>query len=85
MGKWSKNFLRLGSKSLIPLFMLINLGGTLFGGGKIYWSDFSTKKIQSANLDGNGVTDLVSGLTYPKGDLAIDLQNNKLYWIDSGS
>ena len=53
--------------------------------GKLFWSDFTTYKIQSSNLDGSGIIDVVSGLSNPKGDLAIDSQNRKVYWIDSGS
>ncbi len=35
------------------------------GGGKIYWVDESTKKIQNANLDGSGVADVVGLLDSP--------------------
>ena len=59
--------------------------GILLGSSKIFWSDFTAKKIQSANLDGSGLTDLVTGLSNPKGDLAIDEQNQKVYWIDAGA
>ena len=33
--------------------------------GKILWVDESTRKIQSANLDGTGLTDIVTGLDGP--------------------
>ena len=36
-------------------------------------------------MDGSGLTDLVTGLSNPKGDLAIDEQNQKVYWIDAGA
>ena len=34
-------------------------------GGKMYWSDVGSRKIQRANLDGTGMEDLVS--TYAAG------------------
>ena len=57
----------------------------LYGQGKLYWTDWGTQKVQSANLDGTNVTDLVTGLSSAKGDVALDLQNNKIYWIDRGT
>lgn len=35
------------------------------GAGKIYWVDETTKKIQSVNVDGTGLTDVVAGLASP--------------------
>ena len=43
------------------------------------------KKIQSSNLDGTNITDLATGLNSLKGDVALDLQNDKVYWIDRGT
>ena len=57
----------------------------LYGQGKLYWTDWGTQTVQSANLDGTNVTDLVTGLSSAKGDVALDLQNNKIYWIDRGT
>ena len=37
-------------------------------GGKMYWTDGITEKIQRSNLDGSGVEDLVTtGLRMPQG------------------
>ena len=51
-------------------------------GGKMYWVDQATAKIQRANLDGSQVEDLVTtGLEEPT-DLALDLVAGKMYWTD---
>ena len=65
------------------VFTLVSTHG--MAQSKLYWSDFGTGKIQSSNLDGTGVTDLITGLSNPKGDLEIDMQNQKVYWIESGA
>ena len=57
----------------------------LFSQPKLFWSDWSSNKIQSANLDGTGITDVVTGLGSAKGDVALDLTNDKIYWIDRGT
>ncbi|RKU07854.1 hypothetical protein C6501_17215, partial [Candidatus Poribacteria bacterium] len=51
-------------------------------GGKMYWTDSGTDKIQRANLDGSNVEDLVTqGLDIP-GDIALDVAGGKMYWTD---
>ena len=51
-------------------------------GGKMYWTDVDTDKIQRANLDGSNVEDLVTtGLGNPDG-IALDLSDGKMYWTD---
>ena len=51
--------------------------------GKMYWTDWSTDKIQRANLDGSDVEDLVTtGVDFPAG-LALDVASGKMYWTDS--
>ena len=50
-------------------------------GGKIYWADAGTNKIQRANLDGSGVEDLVTGLGIPYG-LGLDVAGGKMYWTN---
>lgn len=55
------------------------------GNGKLYWTDWVTKKIQRANLDGSEVEDLITaGLGLPEG-IALDTENEKMYWVDSGT
>ena len=50
----------------------------------IFWTDWSTDKIQRANLDGSNVQDLVTqGLSGPNG-IALDVAGDKMYWTDSG-
>ena len=56
-----------------------------FAAPKLFWSDWGNNKIQSANIDGTGVQDLVTGLSSAKGNVAIDTENNKVYWIDRGT
>ena len=54
-------------------------------GGKMYWTDPGTGKIQRADLDGTEVQDLVtSGLSDPQG-IAVDGAGGKMYWTDRGS
>ena len=40
-------------------------------GGKIYWTDWITRKIQCSNLDGTNVEDVITGLGEPRG-IAVD-------------
>ena len=77
-----RGILNLRSIALLGLF---GLAIGLNAQSKLYWSDFSTKKIQSSNMDGTGVTDLVTGLSNPKGNLGLDLQGAKMYWVDAGN
>ena len=54
-------------------------------GGKMYWADAGTAKIQRANLDGSNVQDLVPlGLSLPI-CIALDVTGNKMYWTDRGT
>ena len=56
-------------------------------GGKMYWADNGTHKIQRANLDGSDVQDLVTrtqGLSGPSG-IALDVEGGKMYWTDYGT
>ncbi|NIW77560.1 MAG: hypothetical protein GWN08_20320, partial [Gemmatimonadetes bacterium] len=50
-------------------------------GGKMYWVDLGSGKIQRANLDGSNVEDLVTGLPGPL-SMALDLSAGKIYWAD---
>ena len=53
-------------------------------GGKMYWVDQGSARIQRANLDGSGVEDLVAaGLKEPT-DLALDVAGDKMYWTEWG-
>jgi len=53
-------------------------------GRKIYFSDYNDGKIERANLDGTGVTSLISGLGGPVG-IALDLPDGKIYWADNSN
>ncbi|MCB9849579.1 MAG: hypothetical protein H6817_02620 [Phycisphaerales bacterium] len=48
-------------------------------GRRVYWSDLGTSRIQSADLDGTNVQDVVT-LVPIVDDLAIDASAGKLYW-----
>ena len=73
----SSRYLQEGSW---PIGLALDLAG-----GKMYWTDYATDKIQRANLDGSGVEDLVtSGLDWPVG-IALDLAGGKMYWTDRGT
>ena len=55
------------------------------GTTKLYWTDFNKRKVQSSNLDGSGVSDLVTpGLVGPFG-IAVDVFAGKMYWTDVGT
>ena len=61
------------------------VGGLAVGGGKVYWAEktgASSGTINSANLDGTGVTELVSTLSVPMG-IAVDTAGRKVYWMSS--
>ena len=54
-------------------------------GGKIYWTDNGTDKIQRADLDGTNVEDLITtGLGNPA-SIALDIAGGKIYWTDAGT
>src|SRR5205085_1488982 len=50
----------------------------------IYWTDRVALKIQRSNLDGTGVTDLLtfSGPADPRG-IGLDLAGGQMYWADA--
>ncbi len=61
-----------------PYFITLDVSG-----GKIYWTDSGTDKIQRADLDGSDVEELVtSGLSLPRG-IALNVSNGKMYWAHS--
>ena len=49
------------------------------GRSKIYWTE--DKNINRANLDGSDVENVISALDWIK-DIALDLNNRKVYWIE---
>ena len=53
-------------------------------GGKMYWTDRASIRIQRANTDGTVVETLVTGLTDPRGP-ALDVAAGKMYWGGNGS
>ena len=55
------------------------------GGGKVYWTEKtgdSGGTVNSANLNGSGVTELASIFATPMG-IAVDTPGSKLYWTNS--
>ena len=54
-------------------------------GGKMYWTDWHTNKIQRADLNGSNVEDIItSGVSFSRG-IALDLVNRKIYYTDTSS
>lgn len=54
-------------------------------GGKVYWTDWHTNKIQRANLDGSNAEDIItSGVNFSRG-IALDPENRKIYYTDTSS
>ena len=49
----------------------------------MYWMEEFEGKIQRANLDGSGVTDLVTGLEPTTSDLALDLDAGHIYFTSA--
>ena len=73
---------------LIVLFVLLTLNiATSFAQALsryMYWTDFSTNKIQRADLNGTNIEDLITstnGLRNPAG-IALDVTNLKMYWVE---
>ena len=60
--------------------------------GSIFWTDPigsnvpapNTDLIKTANADGTGIQELVTGIHEPRG-MDLDLQNGKMYWMDLGA
>ncbi len=53
--------------------------------GKIYWATSAGGgSLDSANLDGTGISSIVGSVKTPTG-LALDVPNDKVYWIDDGT
>ena len=60
-------------------------GSLAIANGKVYWTEMtgeSSGTINSANLDGSGVTQLTSIKAVPKG-IAVDKARSKLFWTNS--
>ena len=60
-------------------------GSLAIANGKVYWTEMAAAgggTINSANLDGTGVTELASILAAPSG-IAVDTARSKLYWTNS--
>jgi sugar lactone lactonase YvrE len=72
--------------TVLLVFVIQSVGYTQ-GRGKIYWTETAWNwrsdigKIRRANLNGTAAEDLVTGLYGPV-DIALDLQNRKIYWTD---
>jgi parallel beta-helix repeat protein len=49
---------------------------------KMYWAEQGPDSISRANIDGTGVEELVTGLSFPVG-IALDGAGGKMYWVDS--
>lgn len=69
---------------IVGVIGLASVGVRAASVGRIYWADSDSQVIQSANLDGTGLTTLVSGLSRPHG-VAVDRAGGKIYWTDYGT
>ncbi len=49
---------------------------------KVYWTDFDNGTIMSANLDGTGVTEILSLPTVEPHGIALDVPSGKMYWAE---
>lgn len=62
---------------LCPVFQDISLGQEF---GKIYWME--DNRIRRANLDGTSVEDVIPNMPNVT-DIALDLRNKKIYWVNA--
>src|SRR5213593_473879 len=75
--------LRFVLKGLVVLCLGCGLDGAF--AQKLYWTDLFDGKIQSANLDGTGVAQVVSTLTLGStrpASIATDSLHARIYWSD---
>ena len=49
---------------------------------KVYWTDFDNGTVMSANLDGTGVTEILSLATVEPHGIALDVPSGKVYWVE---
>lgn len=49
--------------------------------GHMYWSELDEGSIKRANLDGSGITGIISGLNMPE-NIVIDSIRQHIYWVD---
>ena len=73
----TRNTLRL--PALIGVLVVILQVAVPTDAQYIYWTDEGNGKIQRCNMDGTGITDVVTGLTGVRG-LEVDSRGEKLYW-----
>ena len=52
---------------------------------KLYWTDYSTEKIERVNPDGTGRNAVITTGVVDLGDLAVDPSGGKIYWADWGT
>lgn len=70
-------------ETLLPLLLSAPRGIAVDSvGGKIYWVDRHTQKIQRANLDGTNVEDVFNQTVGQLHDIVIDARERKVYWTD---
>jgi DNA-binding beta-propeller fold protein YncE len=63
----------------------IPLGVTLdHAAGHLYFTDNGANAIRRVNLDGTGLTDLVTADVVSPANVQLDLINGKMYWVDFG-
>lgn len=71
-------------KTFIKTTLLIILLVAFYGGksqnSKVFWTDSQTGKIQSSNLDGSDLQDIVTGVTDPRFISMIYEENNIFYF-----
>ena len=68
-------------RCLLILSLTLTPVTTFAGQGKLYWTDTLTDKIQRANLDGNGIEDILS-IDNP-GLIQLDVDGGRMYWVSS--
>lgn len=75
---------QISMKTFIKTTLLIILLVAFYGGksqnSKVFWTDSQTGKIQSSNLDGSDVQDIVTGVTDPRFISMLYEENNIFYF-----
>ena len=82
---WIDNGMLYGLAGAKAAKIAESANGVAVGGGKIYWTEMTGERggtINSANLDGTVVKELVSIRSVPMG-IAVDTAGSKVYWTAS--
>lgn len=78
---------RLAPNSTSPIPVIYNLLNAIaldvdVAEGHVYWTDVKEKTIKRANIDGSGITDIITSNIGVCDGIAVEWISRKLYWTD---